>query len=60
MGIYYNRSLVEKVPTLWSTFSDVTKTSIEDIKEPESENNNLLTVSSPKNTQKEAVAFTNL
>lgn len=61
MGIYYNRGLIDTVPTLWSNFADILKKPETEVAVPGPADNTLLTVSSPKtNTPLDQPAFTNL
>ncbi len=61
LGIYYNRSLVEKVPTLWSTLDDILKKPTEETDMPSPEDNNFLTIAlSKKNAAAAQPAFINL
>lgn len=60
MGIYYNRDLVDTVPTLWETLPDILKSAVEEIQVPDSNDKTLLTVSSPEIKKDEKIAFTNL
>gem|GEM_PF-2604147 len=49
MGMYYNRGLLQKVPTLWATLPEILKPEpSEEINVPDPEENTLLTVSSTK------------
>lgn len=61
MGVYYNRDLVDTVPTLWETLPDILKEApVEDINLPAPEKRNLLNTSIPEQKQPEKIAFTNL
>lgn len=61
MGIYYNRRLIDTVPTLWSNLADILKKPDTEIAVPAPADNNMLTVSSPRiSTAEEQPAFTNL
>jgi len=60
MGIYYNRDLIDTVPTLWETLPDILKKPTEEIDVPGPADNSILTVSSSREPKKEKIAFTNL
>lgn len=61
MGIYYNRDLIDTVPTLWSTLPEILKDApTEDINVPDPTERNLLNTSSPEVKTPEKIAFTNL
>ncbi len=60
MGIYYNRALVTKVPTLWETFEEILKIPETEVDVPDPENKNVLTVSTQQNASAERPAFTNM
>ncbi len=61
MGIYYNRALIDTVPTKWSTLANMLKKPVEDIPQtPAPEDTTLLNTSINDKAPTEQPAFSNL